>query len=405
MYPLTDTQRIPRAKLAYLIDTMSTSLAILCPFSSWVAAIMGFLRDNGVNEHVTATTLIVANPLTTFINIVPFIFYSFISVASVWYVVRRRISFGIMKKHEDIAQQTGNLFGGAENVKFNEREIEHNPLHTTLLEFFLPMIVLLICVVGGILYSGQWSAFGGNNSFLTACQESSAAAGLFIGGNLALVICTIFFIYRGRIQIRKLPSIYWQGIKLMVSAVVVLMLAWTLGELLRTQLHTGDYLASLMAGSVNITLLPVILFGAASIISFTIGSAWGTAAMLFPIAIPLVLSMTQAPLHPGLAQVPMLFPVLGAVLSGCLVGNHIGPISDTTIMSSMSTNCRLKDHICTQIQYALPGVVVTGIAFLVSGLLLPYGLFVAMVASLSLAIALNTLMLWLLNKNAIFKPT
>ncbi len=400
MYPLTDTQKIPRAKLAFLVDSMAAPIAILCPFSSWVAAMMGFLRENGVNEQITATTLIVANPLTAFINIVPFIFYSFIVIASTWFIVRRRISFGIMRQHEQIALETGNLYGGTAAPKNNDRMIDHNPQHTTLLEFFFPMFVLLVSVVGGILYSGNAAIFGGVNSIITACQESSAAAGLFIGGNFTLIICTIFFVCRGRIPIKEIPRIYWQGIKLMASAVLVLMLAWTFGDLLRDQLHTGEYLASLMLGSVNITLLPVLLYCVASVISFTIGTSWGTAAMLFPIAIPLVLSMTNSPAHVHLAQIPIFFPVLGAVLSGCLAGNHISPIADTTIMSSMSTRCGLKDHICTQIQYALPGILVTAIAFLLSGLLISYGLVIDMLASLTVAIGLNLLILWYFNKNS-----
>lgn len=400
MNPLTDTQHVPRAKLAYLVDSLSAPMAILCPFSSWVAAIMGFLRENGVNEHITASTLIVANPLTAFISIVPFIFYSFVVIAGVWFVIRRRISFGIMKKHELIALETGNLFGGAQAPTAHERKSEHNPQHTTLLEFFFPMIVLLVCVVSGILFSGGYSLLGGQNDLVTACQQSSAAVGLFIGGNLTIVICTIFFIYRDRISISKIPSIYWQGIKLMSPAVLVLMLAWTLGDLLRDQLHTGEYLASLMLGSVNITLLPMILYFVACMISFTIGTSWGTAAMLFPIAIPLVLSMTKAPSFAVLDQIPIFFPALGAVLSGCLAGSHVSPISDTTIMSSLSTGARLKDHICTQLQYALPGIVVTGLAFLLSGILLPYGLLIAMLASLIFAILANTLILWYLGHRA-----
>jgi Na+/H+ antiporter NhaC len=400
MYPLTDTQRIPRAKLAFLVDSMSAPLAILCPFSSWVAAMMGFLRENGVNEQVTANTLILANPLTAFIDIVPFVFYSFILIASMWFIVRKRISFGIMKKHEQIAQETGNLYGGAECCDKNNRLIDHNPQHTTLLEFFLPMGVLLLCVIGGILYSGNAVIFGGSNGIVTAFQQSSAAAGLFIGGNITVVICTIFFVMRRRITLNKIPEIYWQGIKLMAPAVLVLMLAWTFGDLLREKLHTGEYLASLMLGSVNITLLPVLLYFVATAISFTIGTSWGTAAMLFPIAIPLVLSMTHAPLHPTLSQIPMFYPVLGAVLSGCLAGNHVSPIADTTIMSSMSTRSRLKDHICTQIQYATPGILITGVAFWISGILVPYGFTIAIITSLVIAITLNLATLWLLDRNA-----
>jgi len=398
MYPLTDTQRVPRAKLAYLVDSMSAPLAILCPFSSWVAAIMGFLRDNGVNENISATTLIVANPLTTFLNTIPYIFYSFILVASTLFIVRARISYGIMKRHEDIAHETGNLFGGKAHPLHHKKAQEHNPQHTTLLEFFLPMLILLMSVISGILYSGRWSGFGGNNSLISACQTSSAAVGLFIGGIITLIVCTSFFIMRGRITVNKIPNIYWQGVKLMAPAVAVLMLAWSLGDLLRV-LQTGEYLAHLMLGSVNVTLLPMILFFTGAIISFTIGTSWGTAAMLFPIAIPLILSMTNAPAHPTLDQIPIFFPALGAVLSGCIAGSHTSPIADTTIMASLSTGANLKDHICTQLQYALPGIFVTGLAFYVSGYLLPYGNIITIFIPIATAILVNMLILWVLNKN------
>lgn len=399
MYPLTDTQKIPRVKLAFLVDSMAGSLAILCPFSSWVAAIVGFLGDNGISENVTRTTLIVANPFTTFLNIVPFLFYSFIVIASIWFIVRARISFGMMKKYEQIAKETGNLFGGARAHK-NIDTIEHNPAHTTLLEFFFPIIVLLICVLAGILHSGDWWLLGGTNSTLDAFRDAKAGAGLFMGGNVTLIICMIFFALRKRIHIVQLPKVIIDGIKLMWSAAVVLILAWTFGDILRNQLHTGEYLANFMLHAVNITALPTIIFFAGCIIAFTIGSAWGSAAMLFPIVIPLVLSMVDAPLQPNLTQIPILLPVLGAALSGCVAGNHISPIADTTIMSSLSTHTKLKCHVHTQIQYALPGIIITGFAFCLSGILLKYGLLAAILAPIILAVGLNFLTLKILHKIA-----
>lgn len=400
MYPLTDTQKIPRAKLAFLVDSMSGSLAILCPFSSWVAAIVGFLGDNGISEKSGPETLILANPFTTFMHLVPFLFYSFILIASVWFIVRYRISFGLMRKFERVAKETGNLFGGANRSADKGKNVDHNPLHTTLLEFFFPIFVLLSCVLGGILYSGDWWLLGGDNSLLDAFQSACAATGLFIGGNVTLLICTIFFILRRRISIKKLPVVYLDGIKLMLSAAVILLLAWTFGDMLRNQLHTGEYLADLMLHSVNITLLPMIIFFAGCLIAFTIGSAWGSAAMLFPIVIPLVLSMENAPLQPTLEQIPILFPVLGAVLSGCVAGNHISPIADTTIMSCLSTSTKLKDHVHSQIQYALPGIIITGLAFCLSGILIPYGLKTAIFVPIVTAIVANYGVLWMLSKKA-----
>lgn len=396
MHQLTDTQKIPRAKLAFLVDSMSGSLAILCPFSGWVAAIVGFLGDNGISEAITDSTVIVASPFTTFLHIFPFLFYSFVLIASVWFIVRCRISFGLMKKFEHIAQTTGNLFGGKKPSADKDKKLEHNPLHTTLLEFFFPIIVLLVSVLSGILSSGHWWVFGGYNSIWQAFQTASASAGLCIGGAATLIICTIFFVLRKRIYITQIPSVYWDGIKLMWSAALVLILAWTFGDLLRNQLHTGEYLANFMLNSINITVLPMIIFFAGCLIAFTIGSAWGTAAMLFPIVIPLTLSMIKAPVQPTLEQIPILFPVLGALLSGCVAGNHISPIADTTIMSCLSTGTKLKDHVHTQMQYAMPIITVTGLAFCLSGILIPYGIYVAMIVPMLSAILFSTIFLRLL---------
>lgn len=398
MYPLTDTKRIPRAKLAYLVHSMACALTILCPFSSWGAAIIGFLGESGISETISSETMITANPFTFLLHIIPFLFYSFLVIASTWFIVHGRISFGLMHKFETIAKSTGNLFGGAAPPTDKTRNIEHNPHHTTLLEFFVPIIVLLISVFSGFLYSGGWLGFGGQNSFAIALQQAPVAAALFIGGNITLVVCTVFFVLRKRIEPEQLPKVYLEGIKLMFSAAIILILAWTFGDFLRNDLHTGEYLAKLMLNSVTITLLPMILFFAACSICFTIGSAWGTAAMMFPIVIPLTLAMVQAPLQPSLEQVTILFPVLGAVLSGCVAGNNISPIADLSIMSSLSTHTKLKDHVHTQLQYALPGIVVTGFAFLLSGFLISYGLAISIIIPLIAAIILNILILWLLNK-------
>lgn len=395
MSPLTDTQRIPRIKLAYLVDSMAAPLAILCPFSSWVAAIVGFLKENGVSEQVTSHTLIQANPFTTFVYIMPFIFYSFILVAATWFIVRYQISYGLIRRCELRAMETGEVF--CDERKQSKVKFDHNPQHTTLLEFFLPIGVLLFGVFGGILYSGNWWLLGGDNDFWVACQSSIATAGLFIGGGIALVICTVFFIARERIRLNMLPGILLHGITLMLPAVLVLLFAWTLGDFLRNDLHTGEYLASLLLDKINVGILPCIMFITAMLIAFSVGSAWGTAAMLFPIVIPLVLSMINAPQYATLSQLDILFPVLGAVLSGCIAGNHISPIADTTVMSSMSTQTNMRQHVYSQLQYASPGILATACAFLISGYLHVDSNWLRALIPISIGMAINFLILLSLN--------
>ena len=398
MYPLTDTYKIPRAKLAFLVDSMAAPLAILCPFSSWVAAILGFLRENGVANQNLDNTLIHASPLSTYFLIIPFILYSFILISGVWFIVIKRISFGLMHTHEQIALTTNNLFGGQNNPDKSSLSPEHNPQHTTLTDFLVPVMILLISVLAGMLYSGKWSFLGGTHTALQALQNSSAAVALFIGGTSSLAICITFFIVRQRISLSALPSIFWQGICLMIPAVIILMLAWSLGDILRNNLHTGEYIASLMLESVSLTFLPTILFFASTLIAFAIGSSWGTAAMIFPIAMPLVFSLSKLTAPVSLEQIPMLFPALGAVLSGCVAGDHISPISDTTIMSATSARSPHMDHVQTQLPLSIPMIIMTGIAFLVASNLMHYGWPIAVLASILFGIVGNMLCLTLLSK-------
>lgn len=185
----------------------------------------------------------------------------------------------------------------------------------------------------------------------------------------------------------------------MLPCIIILLFAWTLGDFLRNQLHTGEYLASIMLNSVSISSLPMIVFFAAFIITSTTGSAWGSAAMLFPIVIPLVLSMSHAPMLPHPDQVPLFAPVLGAVLSGCIAGNHVSPICDTTIMSTLSTRANLKDHVYTQLQYALPGILITGLSFWICGMLIQYNVTLAIVIPITAAIIVTCATLRILQHN------
>ncbi len=398
MYPLTDSQHVPRAKLSFLVDSMSAPLAILCPFSTWVAAILGFLRENGVSPVHTNTTLILASPLSTYFYIIPYLFYSFGLIAVIWYIVQRRISFGLMKKHEECAKQTGNLFGGklAPNCLQVTLPINHIQ-HTTITDFFVPIGMLLISVFGSMLYTGEWQYLGGHRMLLEAFQHSSAAIALFIAGNLTLLSCSLFFLLRRRIEFIYLPKIYWEGTKLMLPSIIVLMLAWTLGDLLRNQLHTGEYLASLLIGSISILLLPTLLFATATLIAFTIGSSWGTAAMLFPIVIPLVRSMIDIQTAPMLEDLPILLPVLGAVLSGCVAGDHISPISDTTIMSATSTRTPHMAHVQTQIPYAIPLIIMSMFSYFIAAALIPFGIAISSLIPIIFTILSTTSILTILH--------
>lgn len=398
MHPLTDHFRIPRAKLAFLVDSLAAPLAVLAPISSWVAAIIGFLSENGVSSTPSHDTLILADPISVYTRVIPFVFYSFIIIPAAFLIVRKRISFGLMHKHEQIAQESGNLFAGKDPVTrkvrgVHERNIENN----SILDFAFPIAVLFLSVMCGILYSGKYYLFGGTRSFLEAFQNSRSSIALFLGGCFALIFCILFFLIRRKLHLREVPIECWSGIRLMLPAIIILLLSWTLGDLLRDDLETGNYLASILIGSVSLQLFPLMFFISAAVTSFALGTSWGTMAILFPLAIPMVISFLKLSTPATLDHVFMLFPVLGAIISGAVSGDHISPISDTTIMSSTSCGSYHVDHVQTQMNYALPILLSTAIAYLLVGFLIGYSFWIVVIFPLAVGLFIGLGTLWIMN--------
>lgn len=375
MRPLTDLYKIARVKLAFLVDTLAAPLAIICPFSSWVAATLGFLRASGVSTTASSNTLILASPLSIYGQILPFMFYSLLVLVATIFIVRRSISFGTMGRFETTAQQTGDVLVGhpTDPAEKHYFDIENfNSTNTHIVDFLAPLAILLVAVISGMLFSGDYYLFDGNNGLVNALQNAIAATGLFVGGGVALSCITMFLLIRKKLFLNKLTSLYIAGIKLMLPAIIILLLAWTLGDMLQRELGTGVYLAELLSNSINIIYLPVLLFILATTMAFAIGSSWGTAAMLFPIIIPMVLKFYGLENNANLEQLPIMLPVLGAVLSGAVAGDHLSPISDTTVMASTSTGTPQMDHVRTQLSYGIPFVLATCVSFLLIGLLLEH---------------------------------
>jgi tetracycline resistance efflux pump len=404
MTPLTDRFKIPRAKIAFLVDSMAAPLAILCPFSSWFAAIIGFFSENGISIDNSETTLLLASPFEVYLKTIPFIFYSLTVIPLTFYIVQRGISFGLMGKHEEIAEKTGNLFGG--NLVYQERLDKNNqetrgPLEeSSLANFLVPIGIFVMCIIFGMVFSGGYNPIVGEVSFLTALQNCSVAMALFTGGMGAMILTTLYFLINGKITPSSTMPLFFTSSKMMYQTMLILMLAWTLGEILREDLSIGSYLASLIAVSVQINLLPALFFIISLLIAFAMGTSWGTAAVMLPISITTMISLFDLPQPANLEDIEIFFPVMGAIFSGCIAGDHLSPISDTTIMTSSSTKMPHIDHVQTQMGYAIPLVIVTVIGFIVAGYTIPYGSFVSLTVSMTVNVILAVVLFEWLNKPA-----
>lgn len=396
MRGITDQFQIPRVKLAFIVDALAAPLVILCPVSSWIASIVGFLGDNGISLTQQSHTLILADPFTVYIRTLPFLFYSLILIVAVFFIIRRNLSWGPMHTQEQIARHSGNLFGGNQAVTYILRSApERNIQKSHIADFLVPILTLIATVMGGLLISGGYHPFIGTRGLFNALQHAQAAPTLFVGGILTLCITTLFYLARSLMRMKDIAPLFRDGIQLMYRTILMLLCAWTLGDLLRENLLTGNYVGSLIhALHLPLSLLPVVLFVSSCLTAFAIGSSWATMAIFFPIAIPMVLAVLNVQTPTTLAALSLLLPALGAVFSGAVAG-HNSPISDTTFMSATSSGAYLLDHIQTKLGYTVIVLGSTALAFTACGLALSHGLLAAFIAGIvaGLGSCLTTMLL------------
>jgi len=399
MQPLTDFYKIPRIKLAFLISSMAAPLCALFPLSSWGATIISQLTTSGITETIGKNSLIIASPLMVYLSSVPFIFHSFFIVLTAFFIVKNEIAFGPMLEHEKIAQKTGNLFAGktavTQRVRFAHEE---NKKRATLFDFIFPIVSLFVFIIGAILYSGDFFLFGGQNSFLESFIASPSMLGLFLGSFITLIFALIFFLFEKKVTIAEIPSIFYDGTMLMISTIGILILAFTLGSFMKNELQTGVYLASIVPTKLPITLLPFIFSTLAALIAFFIGSAFGTMVILFPIAIPMLLTLLQVQIPVPVSELSLLFPLVGGIISGSVLGDHISPIADVTFLASSSAGAHHLDYIKAQLYYVLPIGFISMLTSLLAGLTNNLGIFNSWLISFTIGTMGIAITLWFLNK-------
>lgn len=363
MRPITDTFRIPRIKLAFLIDAMSASLCMIIPATSWVAMVLSQLRTAGVSEHAADAFSIVGDPFYIYLCTIPFIFYPILNIVSAWFIVSNNISYSIMEKHEKIAEQTGNLFG---NKATRASKKEHFG-EGTFNGFLVPMGSFLVSAFVAFLYSGNHILFGGNNNFFTALQAANSLWALWIAGATSVIISVIFFSIQRILSLRLLGHICYEGFDLVRNGIIILFFAWSFSYLLIDKLEAGVYLAQLVSENLPLFLLPLILFGLATLSTIITGSSWGTIGVLVPLTIRVVAVLPGEALPILFERASLLLPALGAVLAGAVAGGHFSPITDATVIASTSAGSYHLDHVYSQIPYALPALIGTIVSLLIVG--------------------------------------
>ena len=344
MRPITDKHNISRAKLAYIIDATAAPICIIAPISSWAAAVAGFAEDGqGFN---------------LFLRAIPYNYYALLTIVMMVGLVVMKVDFGMMRTFERNAIETGDLFSGSNPYASAEEDVPEDK--GRVLDLVLPVVMLIICCVIGMIYSG---GFFEGEDFITAFSNSDASVGLMLGSAFALVFSFVYFLIRRSMSFKDMMSCIPEGFKAMVPAIMILTFAWSLKAMtdsLGAKYFVRDFVRTSATGIQM--LLPVIVFVIGCLLAFATGTSWGTFGILIPI-VQNVFSMDN----------PMAIICISACMAGAVCGDHCSPISDTTIMASAGAQCDHVNHVSTQLPYAITCAAVSGVTYLIAGILVSAG--------------------------------
>ena len=341
MRPVTDRQKVSRAKLAYLIDSTAAPICIIAPVSSWAAA---------VTSSVPAGSGI--NGFTMFLRTIPYNYYAVLTVVMSLFLIFTGAEFGPMKLNEDNAQN-GDLFTTADRP-YGDDVDDGNDTNGHVIDLIAPVLVLIAACIFGMVYTG---GFFEGVDFITAFADCNASAGLVLGSSIALLFTFVFYRVRSVMTFQDFAACIPEGFKAMVSPMLILSLAWTLSGM-TSLLGAKYYVANLLGSSAAALqyLLPFIIFLVAVFLAFATGTSWGTFSILIPIVC-----------H-AFPDGEMLVVSIAACLSGAVCGDHCSPISDTTIMASAGAHCSHVNHVSTQLPYAITAAACSAVCYIITGL-------------------------------------
>jgi len=337
MRPVTDSKRISRAKLSYLIDATAAPICMIAPISSWAAAVAGYAPEG--------------QGLSLFIRAIPYNFYSILTLVFIVAISLMAFDYGSMRIHEQNAMENGDLYTCGEK---NE-SVEVTPsTKGRVIDLVLPVVFLIVACIFALIYVG---GILDGASFVDAFANTDATVGLPWGGLIALVAIIIYMMFRRLISFKESMECVPQGFIAMVPAILILTFATALKNM-TTLLGAKYFVGDLMSGQAAAlgSFLPAIIFLVACVLAFATGTSWGTFGILIPIVTAIFPEGSE-----------LLIIGMSACLAGAVCGDHCSPISDTTIMSSAGGQCNHLNHVSTQMPYAITVAAISFVMFVISG--------------------------------------
>ena len=348
MRPVTESHKISRAKLAYVIDSTAAPVCMIAPVSSWAAAVSGYVQSPSING------------IELFLKQIPWNYYCLLTLLMIVIISVLNIDYGSMLTHEYNAQVKDDLFTTPERPFAGADDYEApSKGKSSVLDLLVPVIVLIAVCIISLVYSGGY--FDGGMTFMEAFSAAAAGAALAIGGLIGCVFTFVYFWLRGAIGFEKSFESVPQGFIQMIAPILILTFAWTLCSFTRNAMYSADFVSNAMANVGDLRMfLPAIIFIIGAAIGFATGTSWGTIGIMAPI----VVSVFNYDAEPILCTIG-----LAAACSGGVMGDHCSPISDTTIMASAGAHCYHLNHVFTQLPYALTVAAVSFVSFILAGLI------------------------------------
>jgi Na+/H+ antiporter NhaC len=384
MRPITDRLRISREKLAYLVDSTAAPVATIALVTTWIGFQVGLISD------ALADTGVEMSGYAVFLQSLRYAFYPVLAILFVFAVAVSGRDFGPMlraerraREHGEVLREGSNL-GGSDELDDGLVPPDHVPAR--VVNAVLPILTLIGVTAVGLYVTGE------GDDIVEVVGDGDAFSALLWGSMLAVLVAALLSIGQRLLTIGQTVDAWFTGIKSVLYVLIILTLAWALSGV-TSDLGTGEYLATTLGEALPAALLPAILFIVAGAVAFATGTSWGTMGILTPLAIPLAWAVLEAQDLADPAGHPILFASVSTILAGAVWGDHCSPISDTTVISSLASQCDVIDHVKTQLPYALS---VGGIAVVLG--LLPVGLGLPWWVAFPIAAAATLVMLRLVGE-------
>ncbi len=349
--PVTDSFRVSRAKLAYLIDSTAAPMVILTPISSWGGYVIALLGTTFAAHQIGIGSL------SAYVQMIPMNFYAILTIALVLYTALTNFNIGPMRTHEMRAHHDGILYDASRGLpegNITIKEGRHGSAH----ELIITIAILIAVTIAALFYTGVSELAANNKPFdlIAALEHSDVGLALVIGAASA-VLTALLYSFGKPHSLKDILVASFKGAISMREALIVLTAAWLVGAVIK-DLGTGTYIASLIKAHLNLNFLPALIFVLSAVMAFATGTSWGTFGIMISITTGIAVETDPA----------QLLTLLSAVLSGAVMGDHCSPISDTTILSSIGARSNHIDHVKTQIPYALISGAAALTGFLTIGL-------------------------------------